>query len=282
MGDWVAVATSPEGVHTVTAVFPRRSRFLRAESGTRAAAQMLAANVDQILIVAPLGSLNVNRLERMMVGICGGGAEPAVVISKTDLDTPKSLAETIAAARTLMENLEVHSVSTRTTSGSDVRQSFSDKLVPGTTYALVGTSGAGKSTLLNTLMGEEKQETGDVREGDGKGRHTTSFRELFALPNGALVMDTPGIREFALWSESGGLEQVFSEIYELASACRFQNCKHQSEPGCEVRGALESGELSARRFGNWRLLREELEANEARRNLSGSRDEKGKGRRKGR
>src|SRR5690606_32683332 len=118
----------------------------------------------------------------------------------------------------------------------------------GKTYALVGASGAGKSTLLNALVGEQRQATGEVRDADGKGRHITSFRELFALPSGALMMDTPGMREFALWADAGGLERVFADVLRLAAECRFSDCSHHSEPGCAVQGALEEARLSLRRL----------------------------------
>lgn len=280
VGDWVVLETSPEDGAMVTAVLPRRSRFLREAPGGRGVAQVVASNVDVVFLVTPISEVNVNRLERFLVAICAGGAEPVVVLSKGDLATPEQRLAAVAEVRGLMEGLSVLCTTTPWSLREEVFREFEPVLRPSVTYALVGASGAGKSTLLNALIGSDLQETGAVREGDGKGRHVTSFRELFALPNGALVMDTPGMREFALWSDEGGLERVFADVMRWAQECRFSNCAHLAEPGCAVRGAVEEGALGRRRLESWRSLGAEMGENEDRRAVMQARRERGDLRRK--
>lgn len=270
VGDWVAwQAGQEEGL--VTGVLPRRSRFLREAPGGRGVAQVIASNVDWVWVVCPVPELNLNRLERFLVAICGGGAEPGVILSKADLVSSEALHSALAQVRGLMPDLVVRESSSPRERWPQLREELLALLEVGRTYALVGASGAGKSTLLNALVGEERQATGSVREGDGKGRHVTTFRELFALPNGALMMDTPGMREFALWADEGGLERVFSDLHGWARRCRFSNCAHLAEPGCAVQGALSEGHLSARRLHNWRGLRGEMEENRSRQQAMESR-----------
>ncbi len=266
VGDWVAVELSEDNA-LVTHVLPRRSRFMREAVTGRGVAQLVASNVDVIFVVSPVSNFNANRLERLLLAICAGGAEPVLVISKGDLVPPEELQALVVESQTLMEDLTVVCTSSARKTPEQVRQEFQRLLQTGQTYALIGTSGAGKSTLINCLMGEERQATGDVREGDGKGRHVTSFRELFALPGGALVMDTPGMREFAVWSEEGGLERVFADINRLVQECKFSNCTHKNEPGCAIQTALKSNALGLRRFDNWRTLKTEMEGNMDRRSV---------------
>ena len=279
MGDWVRVDSTGEG-SLVTGLLPRRSRFLREAPGGRGVAQIVAANVDSVFVVSPVSDLNLNRLERFMVAICAGGAEPTVVLSKGDLVSPEQALACLTQVRALMAGVSVLVTSAPWEHQAEVQQEFAAILQPGQTYALVGASGAGKSTLLNALVGEQVQVTGEVRDADGKGRHVTSFRELFALPSGALVMDTPGMREFALWADDGGLERVFSDIFRLARECRFSDCSHQSEPGCAVQGAIADGALSLRRLENWRSLRAEMGESAARRSVMRARRDRGDWRRK--
>jgi ribosome biogenesis GTPase len=278
VGDWVSLETG-DGV-LVTGVLPRRSRFLREAPGGRGVAQVMATNVDVVFVVIPVSELNLNRLERFLVAICAGGAEPTVVLSKGDLVTPEQILASSTQVRGLMEGVVVLGTAAPWTRPEAVTEEFEPLLGPGRTYALVGASGAGKSTLLNALVGEQLQVTGEVRDVDGKGRHVTSFRQLFALPGGALMMDTPGMREFALWSDDGGLERVFSDILKWAGGCRFSDCSHESEPGCAVQGALEEGKLTRRRLENWRSLQAEMGENVVRRSGMASRRERGDFRRK--
>lgn len=266
VGDWVAVERLDDDA-LVTHVLPRRSRFLREAAGGRGVAQLVASNVDVIFLVCPVSDVSANRLERLLLAICAGGAEPVLVLSKGDLMAAEQRQALLLEADGLMEGLAVVSTSSARDCPERVRAEFQPLLQAGQTYALVGTSGAGKSTLLNCLIGEERQHTGVVRDGDGKGRHTTSFRELFAIPGGSLVMDTPGMREFALWSDVGGLERVFEDVTRLVQQCQFSNCSHQSEPGCAIQAALKSKTLKLRRFTNWRTLKSEMEGNAGRRSV---------------
>lgn len=290
VGDWVVlekidcvVSETDEAVpvtHSVTDVLPRSACFLREAPGGRGEAQIVATNVDQIFIVNPANDVNLNRIERFCVAICAGGARPGVVLSKGDLVSEDSLAEAVAAAEGLSPGLQVVTTSHAASSVELVKDSLLPVLESGKTYALVGASGVGKSTLVNALMGECIQETGEVREGDRKGRHVTSFRELFPLQCGALLMDTPGVREFALWSELGGLEIVFEDVYSWQQQCRFADCSHLHEPGCRVMEAVEQGELSQRRLDNWRQLEQEMVENEERRERLKARKERSRYRRK--
>jgi ribosome biogenesis GTPase len=174
-----------------------------------------------------------------------------------------------------MDGLVAVTTSAPWTSRRRVQGDFASLLAPAHTYALVGASGAGKSTLLNALVGEDLQATAEVRAGDGKGRHVTSFRELFALSSGALMIDTPGMREFGLWADDGGLERVFSDVLALAEECRFADCTHNTEPGCAVLGAVEEGCLARRRLENWRQLKTEMDENAGRRMIMQARRERG-------
>lgn len=280
VGDWVGVEICPDDGALVTLVLPRSSCFLREAPGGRGVPQLVATNVETVFVVSPVSELNLNRLERFLVAIHSGGAEPCVVLSKADLVSEQQLLSASTQVRGLQSGLSLLTSRAPWDHLEAVREEFDTVLKPTHTYALVGASGAGKSTLLNALAGQDLQETGAVREADGKGRHVTSFRELFALPGGGLVMDTPGMREFALWSNEGGLERVFADIVELQHQCKFRDCAHASEPGCAVTEAITTGQLSERRLSNWRSLAQEMEENEARRSLRKARRERNELRRK--
>src|SRR5690606_36729750 len=187
------------------------------------------------------------------------GARPVVVLTKIDRCPDRAAIE--AAVREAAGETPVHLVSNLTGEGID---ELSAHLVPGETVVLVGVSGVGKSSLVNRWLGEEVQAVGEVRETDQKGRHTTTHRQLFVLPSGALVIDTPGVRELALWEGEKGIEAAFPDVIELGQGCRFSDCRHESEPGCAVRAAVEAGELDAERLAAWRKLAAELEAIERR------------------
>lgn len=262
VGDWVEARLSPEGTSAVIqAVVPRRGELRRTsrDSNRRDQAsgnsQVLAANVDQVLIVHALDKpVNQRSLERYLTLAYDGGAKPMVVLSKADLaPDPESCrleAEAVAWGAAVLI------VSTLTGAGVDELESA---LAKGSTSVLLGPSGAGKSTLLNALMGRETQAVGDVRTGDAKGRHTTTGRHLFRLPGGALVIDTPGLRALGLGSaDQSSLDQAFPEIAELAKGCRFADCTHSQEPGCAVQEAVRKGELAeARLAGYHKLIREQ-------------------------
>ncbi len=255
VGDWVVAQPRPgEERATIHAVLPRRGRLSRKVAGTTTGEQVLAANLDTLFLMTGLdGDFNPRRIERGLVLAWDSGAEPVLVLSKADLcpDTPGRVRE----VEGLAPAVSVLAVSARDGTGVDALAPW---LRSGRTVALIGSSGVGKSTLLNRLLGSEQQPTREVRAGDDRGRHTTTHRELFLLPGGALVVDTPGLREIQLWSDEGALDSAFGDVAALAAGCRFGDCGHETEPGCAVVAALESGELPAQRFASYRKLEAEL------------------------
>ncbi len=254
IGDWTAVELAGPGRGVIHSVLPRRSVFLRKEAGGITEAQVLAANVDTVFLVAGLdGDFNLSRLERYLTAAWDSGASPVVVLNKSDLrpdlDTARTEVERIAIGAPVVI------VGARDGLNLDALEPF---LAPGKTVALLGSSGAGKSTLINRLLGEERLQTRPVREDDSRGRHTTTHRELVALPGGALLIDTPGLRELGLWTGDDSLERAFDDIAALAAGCRFADCRHEAEPGCAVRAAVETGALDPRRLESYLKQRKEL------------------------
>ena len=253
VGDFVAVAVRPaEGRATVHAVLPRSSVLARKEAGGRSASQVLAANVDIVLLAVGLDlDWNPRRLERYVAFAWESGAQPVVVLTKCDVCAD------VAAAReeagTLAPGVPVVAVSGRTGEGL---AALSAHLRPGRTAALVGSSGVGKSTLVNALLGADVQFVHGVRD-DGRGQHTTTQRSLFALPGGALLLDTPGLRELAVPASEESVSAAFGEVEALARGCKFRDCTHDSEPGCAVRAALADGSLTEERFKAYRALERE-------------------------
>ncbi|MCU1589637.1 MAG: rsgA [Frankiales bacterium] len=248
VGDWLAVTDTE-----IVALLPRRTLLARGASSGTSTAQPLAANVDVVLICAGLtGAPPVRRIERLLALSWESGATPVVVLTKADL-----CADPEAAVRMVLPHApgaEVIAVSAAT---GDV-EALRPYVVEGATVALLGSSGAGKSTLVNALAGAPVMATGDVRQVDGKGRHTTSHRELIVLPNRAVVVDTPGLRGVALYAADEGLSRAFAEVEELASACRFSDCRHGDEPGCAITASVEAGDLAQVRVDSWRKLQREL------------------------
>ena len=248
-GDWVAVEAG-----LLTAVLPRRTVFLRKVAGDLSLAQAVAANIDVGLVVCPLGfGANLRRIERTLALVWASGARPAVLLTKADLSD--DLDRDLDAAREVAGAVEVIAVSAVDASGVDALRAL---LVPGVTAALIGPSGAGKSTLVNLVCDAEVLTTAPVRD-DGRGRHTTTHRELVALPGGALVVDTPGMRELGMWDSAEGIEQGFADVLALAEHCRFRDCAHQREPGCAVREAMcQDASLRERVASHRKLEREQL------------------------
>ena len=252
VGDWVAVRAGSDRA-VVHGLVPRASAFVRKVAGETTEEQVVAANLDTVFLVAGLDhDFNPRRLERYVVTAYEGGVAPVIVLNKADLapDLDASVAEASAVA----QGVPVVALSALTHAGLDALAPW---LEPGRTVALLGSSGAGKSTLANALLGDERQETGAVREEDSRGRHTTTRRELIALPGGALLVDTPGLRELQLWSGEESLAGAFPEIEELSRSCRFRDCRHGTEPGCAVRSAIDAGTLDPGRFESWQKLQRE-------------------------
>jgi len=248
VGDWLAVTGT--AVHSL---LPRRTLLARGASSGTSTAQPLAANVDVVLICAGLTAPPpVRRIERLLTLSWESGATPVVVLTKSDLCVDVDAA--IESVRPHAPGADVVAVSA---AGGDVG-ALHQYVVAGATVALLGSSGAGKSTLVNALAGVEVMATGDIRDVDGKGRHTTSHRELIVLPNRAVVIDTPGLRGVALYAAEEGLSRAFSEVEELAAACRFTDCRHGDEPGCAITASVEAGDLSQARVDSWRKLQREL------------------------
>src|SRR6266852_5762739 len=252
VGDWVVVDVGEAGSSAlILEVLPRRSRFVRKMAGKKIAEQVLAANVDTALLVAALdGDFNPRRVERYLAQCWESGAKPMIVLNKADACVDTSVKTTEIERIAL--GTEVCVISARTGQGMDGLEKF---LKHGQTVVLLGSSGVGKSTIANRLLGQTVQEVRPVRESDSKGRHTTTTRELFILPGGALLMDTPGLREMQLWDAEHGVVQAFADIDSLAAQCRFGDCRHEAEPGCAV---LSAGTWEPARVENWRkLLREQ-------------------------
>ncbi|AIS01234.1 Putative ribosome biogenesis GTPase RsgA [Streptomyces glaucescens] len=253
-GDWVAV--DPAGTpRYVRACLPRRTAFVRSTSSKRSDGQILAANVDHAVVAVSLAvELDLGRIERFLALAWESGAQPLVVLTKADLvPDPATLAHLVQDVETSAPGVPVLSVSAQDGEGLDVLVA----LLGSGTSVLLGQSGAGKSTLANALKGEDVMAVRAARDVDGKGRHTTTTRNLLALPGGGVLIDTPGLRGVGLYDAETGVEQVFAEIEELAGGCRFHDCAHESEPGCAVTAAVEAGELPARRLDSYRKLKRE-------------------------
>jgi ribosome biogenesis GTPase len=254
VGDFVFVLHGAPPL--IEQVLPRRTMLSRAAAGERHLRQIIATNVDCVFVLMGLdGDFNARRVQRYMVLIEGSGAQPVVVLTK--LDKVEGARERVDELHAMLPGIELHAINAK---DAQSVQPLTAHLRRGHTAVLVGSSGAGKSTLTNTLLGSERQATGDVRESDSRGRHTTTHRALIQLPSGGCLIDTPGMRELKLTGDEDLGSATFADIEALALQCRFGDCTHGNEPGCAVRAALESGELDAERWASYLKLRDELVA----------------------
>lgn len=257
VGDWVEVQKlQDEKKAVIRKVLPRSSQFVRQAAGLRTDPQIVAANIDTVFIVNSLNyDLNVRRIERYILLAYESGATPVVLLTKKDQATEEEIEQAISSVSEVAIGVPILTISSLT---GDGMEEFKKELPEGKTGALLGSSGVGKSTIINALLGVQVQETKDIREDDSKGRHTTTHREMFLLPSGALLIDTPGMREISLWDGEAAMETTFQDIESLIEECRFTDCKHKTEPGCRVQEAMETGELSEDRFQSYLKLQREL------------------------
>ncbi|MFE5873828.1 ribosome small subunit-dependent GTPase A [Rhodococcus sp. NPDC056506] len=271
-GDWVSVVDVPDSrepeMHTVTSILPRSSSIVRSSASGKSEGQILAANVDTVVIAtASDGDVDLGRIERLLALTWESGATPVVALTKSD--AAHYISDTLAEVSAVAPGATVLAVSAETNEGMDVLDAVLDG-----TVAILGPSGAGKSTLANALLadtalptettGNNRLETGRVRAGDGKGRHTTVTRELIPFSGGRTLIDTPGLRGVGMWNTAEGIDKAFPEIEELIAECRFSDCAHNSEPGCAVLGALGRGDIDERRLASYRKLQRENAWNAAR------------------
>ena len=271
VGDWAAATLFPaESKAIIHAVLPRRSLFSRRavlsggmpETGGKTDEQALAANIDTVFLVSGLDNdFNLRRIERYLSAAWDSGASPVIILNKADL-CPE-VDEKIRQTESVATGVPVHAISAARGEGLE---SISRYLGRGRTIALLGSSGVGKSTIINKFLGEDSLKTKEVRGDDSRGRHTTTYREMIVLPGGGIVIDTPGMRSFKVWDGEQGLAQIFGDIEELASQCKFTDCSHRSEPGCAVRKALDSGVIDSKRYESYLKLRKEMEFLEKRKN----------------
>jgi ribosome biogenesis GTPase len=271
VGDWVCL-TPPGGAEraVITRRLNRRSTISRKAAGRAVEEQVLAANVDTIFLVTALADdLNPRRLERFLTVVREAGAVPVVVLNKTDLSADPQTEATSVRAR--LPFVDVLAISAKRGEGLGALAAY---LTPAQTVALIGSSGVGKSTLVNQLLGRELLKTAAISDVDGKGRHTTTARHLVELPGGALLIDTPGMRELQPWVDESAVAETFEDIAELARGCRFSDCAHESEPGCAVLAAVERGGLNVQRLEHFRHLGRELAFEERKRDKSAAANEK--------
>ncbi|SHJ48994.1 ribosome biogenesis GTPase [Geosporobacter subterraneus DSM 17957] len=254
VGDWAALSLREENRGLIHGILPRKSKFSRKAAGNTTEEQMVAVNIDTVLILNALnGDFNIRRLERYLTMACESGAYPVIVLSKADLC--EDIEEKLLQVEAVACGVPVHVISSIKGEGL---QRIEQYMGIGKTIALLGSSGVGKSTLVNTLTGREAVRTQEVRAGDDRGKHTTTYRELHVLPGRGVIIDTPGMRELQLWCSEEGIQDAFDDIEEIATGCRFKDCSHDKEPGCAIQQALVEGLLEESRWLSYKKLQREL------------------------
>lgn len=262
VGDWVAFRPDPHGLRArIEAILPRRSAFTRKVAGSETKQQVVAANIDTVFLISSLDrDFNPRRVERYLLLTAQSGARPVIVLNKTDIAGPH-VDEAAEAIREIAGGAAIHALSARTGAGLAALAPYLD---PGETVALLGSSGVGKSSIINALAGEDVLRTRSVRASDSRGRHTSTHRQMVRLPGGALLIDTPGMRELQLWDVGESLNQAFDDIDAHTAGCRFRDCRHKSEPGCAVKAAVAAGTLPPARYESFLKLQAERDAFETR------------------
>lgn len=253
VGDFVMINYIENGDSQIIATLPRRTLFSRKDPSPGRGAQAVAANFDYVFIMQSLNmDFNLKRLERYLTLSWQSGATPIILLTKADL--MDDCTEHLRKAQQIAAGVAIHPVSARTGYGLDALEQY---LQPGRTIVFLGSSGVGKSSLVNALAGEKIMAVNGIRETDSKGRHTTTHRQLLMLSNGSMIIDTPGMRELGMWDVSEGLGEAFADVEQFLGQCRFRDCAHESEPGCAIKAAIESGKLSAARWRSYRALKQE-------------------------
>ena len=259
VGDYVTFLHNSQGDSLILSICERKSFLQRPDQAKTAVMQYMVANVDYLFIVTSLNEdYSYNRIARYVSIACQGGAIPVVILTKSDLCS--NVGRYVREVEQISDKVHVHAISAIYGIGLEELKEY---MKPDVTICLMGSSGAGKSTLINTLMGEDVLKTSEIREDDDEGRHTTTFRKLIRLPNGAAIIDTPGMREIGMANVQEGIDETFSDIIELESRCKFSNCRHDTEPGCAIKAAIESGALSPDRYELYKNLGRENTKNYA-------------------